>query len=34
VYHRLLLPDPPITPDFADRLIDNLFAGIGRGPPS
>lgn len=27
-YHRLLLPTLPLTPDFADALVDNLAAGI------
>jgi AcrR family transcriptional regulator len=27
-YHRLLLPDQPITVEFADALVDNLFRGI------
>lgn len=27
-YHRLLLPDQPLTLDFADVLVDNLFRGI------
>jgi AcrR family transcriptional regulator len=27
-YHRLLLPDQPLTDEFADRLVDNLFGGI------
>jgi AcrR family transcriptional regulator len=29
VYHRLLIPDEPITPAFADALIDNLLRGVG-----
>ena len=28
-YHRLLLPDEPLDHAFADRLVDNLFRGIG-----
>lgn len=28
VYHRLLVPDEPITPDFIAALLDNLFTGI------
>ncbi|MFF7331643.1 TetR/AcrR family transcriptional regulator C-terminal ligand-binding domain-containing protein [Streptomyces sp. NPDC008150] len=28
VYHRLLLPAQPLTPDFADRLVANLLQGI------
>jgi AcrR family transcriptional regulator len=27
-YHRLLLPDQPLTQEFADGLIDNLFQGL------
>ncbi|MBB5167389.1 TetR/AcrR family transcriptional regulator [Mycobacterium sp. AZCC_0083] len=27
-YHRLLIPDQPLTPEFADALVDNLFGGI------
>jgi AcrR family transcriptional regulator len=27
-YHRLLLPDHPLTDDFVDGLVDNLFHGI------
>lgn len=27
-YHRLLLPDQPLSEGFADTLIDNLFHGI------
>lgn len=27
-YHRLLLPDQPLTHTFADNLLDNLFTGI------
>ena len=27
-YHRLLLPDQPLTEDFVDALVDNLFHGI------
>ncbi|MGC5012158.1 TetR-like C-terminal domain-containing protein [Streptosporangium sp. DT93] len=27
-YHRLLLPDEPLTPAFADALVDNLGRGI------
>ncbi|WP_433716462.1 TetR/AcrR family transcriptional regulator [Nocardia sp. CA-084685] len=33
-YHRLLLPDQPITITFADHLIDNLFHGIGNEAPA
>jgi AcrR family transcriptional regulator len=28
-YHRLLIPDQPLTPGFVDALVDNLFGGIG-----
>jgi AcrR family transcriptional regulator len=27
-YHRLLIPDVPLTDDFVDTLVDNLFGGI------
>jgi AcrR family transcriptional regulator len=27
-YHRLLLPDQPLTSEFVDALVDNLFGGI------
>ena len=27
-YHRLLLPDQPLTREFVDALVDNLFRGI------
>jgi hypothetical protein len=27
-YHRLLLPDQPLTHEFVDALVDNLFGGI------
>ncbi len=27
-YHRLLLPDQPLTHEFVDALVDNLFRGI------
>jgi AcrR family transcriptional regulator len=27
-YHRLLIPDQPLTHEFADALVDNLFDGI------
>ncbi|MFJ8494588.1 TetR/AcrR family transcriptional regulator C-terminal ligand-binding domain-containing protein [Streptomyces sp. NPDC094038] len=30
-YHRLLLPDEPLTEDFADRLVANLLHGVGTG---
>ena len=29
-YHRLLLPDQPLTDEFVDALVDNLFHGIAR----
>jgi AcrR family transcriptional regulator len=29
-YHRLLLPDQPLTDDFVDALVDNLFHGISE----
>ncbi|MBU8812594.1 TetR/AcrR family transcriptional regulator [Mycolicibacterium goodii] len=28
-YHRLLIPDHPLTERFVDGLVDNLFRGIG-----
>lgn len=28
VYHRLLVPDEPVTPAFVDALVDNVFDGI------
>ena len=31
VYHRLLVPDEPVTPAFVDALVDNLFAGVAPG---
>jgi AcrR family transcriptional regulator len=27
-YHRLLLPDQPLTDEFVDALVDNVFHGI------
>jgi hypothetical protein len=27
-YHRLLIPDQPLTAAFVDALVDNLFGGI------
>ena len=27
-YHRLLLPDQPLTDEFVDALVDNIFRGI------
>jgi AcrR family transcriptional regulator len=27
-YHRLLVPDLPLTSEFVDALVDNLFGGI------
>jgi AcrR family transcriptional regulator len=29
-YHRLLLPDQPLTPEYVDALVDNLFRGIAE----
>ena len=29
-YHRLLLPDQPLTDEFVDALVDNLFRGIAE----
>jgi AcrR family transcriptional regulator len=29
-YHRLLLPDRPLTHEFVDALVDNLFGGIAE----
>jgi len=29
-YHRLLLPDQPLTDEFVDALVDNLFHGIAE----
>jgi AcrR family transcriptional regulator len=29
-YHRLLLPDQPLTAEFVDALVDNLFRGISE----
>jgi len=31
-YHRLLLPVEPLTTEFVDKLIANLFEGIGPRP--
>ncbi|WP_127571097.1 TetR-like C-terminal domain-containing protein [Georgenia faecalis] len=28
VYHRLLVPDEPVTDEFLDAVVDNLFRGI------
>ncbi|MUM19337.1 TetR/AcrR family transcriptional regulator [Mycobacterium sp. CBMA271] len=28
-YHRLLVPDQPLTESFVDALLDNVFTGIG-----
>ncbi len=30
VYHRLLIPDEPVTEGFADALVSNLLGGIAR----
>jgi hypothetical protein len=27
-YHRLLIPDQPLTTAFTDRLVTHLFTGI------
>ena len=27
-YHRLLIPDQPLTKQFVDTLVDNLFGGV------
>jgi AcrR family transcriptional regulator len=29
-YHRLLLPDQPLTHEYVDALVDNLFRGIAE----
>lgn len=31
-YHRLLLPSKPLTTEFVDQLIANLFQGVSPGP--
>ncbi|PZG41538.1 TetR family transcriptional regulator [Spongiactinospora gelatinilytica] len=31
VYHRLLIPDEPVTDDFVVALVNNLLDGIGFG---
>ncbi|PUB21605.1 TetR family transcriptional regulator [Promicromonospora sp. AC04] len=31
VYHRLLVPDEPVTEAFANALVNNLLGGIARG---
>ncbi|NGN93448.1 TetR/AcrR family transcriptional regulator [Nocardioides sp. KC13] len=28
VYHRLLIPDEPVTPEFATALVDNIMDGV------
>lgn len=33
VYHRLLMPAQPVTTDFVDRLIANLFHGVAPATP-
>ncbi|MEV7405321.1 TetR-like C-terminal domain-containing protein [Streptomyces sp. NPDC091267] len=33
-YHRLLMPAQPLTKEFADRLITNLFQGVAPAAPS
>jgi AcrR family transcriptional regulator len=30
-YHRLLLPDKPLTEEFVDALVDNIFRGVRDG---
>ncbi|MEW1772088.1 TetR/AcrR family transcriptional regulator C-terminal ligand-binding domain-containing protein [Streptomyces sp. NPDC086777] len=30
-YHRLLLPDEPLTEEFAEQLVANLLRGVGTG---
>lgn len=30
-YHRLLIPDRPLTEEFAEALVRNLFRGIRAG---
>lgn len=32
VYHRLLIPDEPVTDEFIDALVTNLFDGIAAEP--
>ncbi|MCX5386805.1 TetR/AcrR family transcriptional regulator [Streptomyces sp. NBC_00083] len=32
-YHRLLMPAQPLTTEFADRLIANLFLGLAPAAP-
>jgi hypothetical protein len=32
-YHRLLLPDQPLTETFADALVQNLMAGLRPAGP-
>jgi AcrR family transcriptional regulator len=34
VYHRLLVPDEPITTEFVDSLLGNLFGGISGNTPA
>ena len=33
-YNRLLVPDQPLTDEFAAALVHNLLVGIGKPPPS
>lgn len=33
VYHRLLLPAQPLTTEFTDQLVTNLFQGVSPVPP-
>jgi AcrR family transcriptional regulator len=32
VYHRLLMPAQPLTTEFVDQLVANLFQGVAPGP--
>ncbi|WP_051951781.1 TetR-like C-terminal domain-containing protein [Actinacidiphila yeochonensis] len=32
-YHRLLLPNLPLTEEFAAQLVDNLLHGVAAGAP-
>lgn len=34
VYHRLLIPDEPVTEDFVTALVHNLLDGVRGGPAS
>lgn len=33
VYHRLLIPDEPVTDDFVVALVNNLLDGVAPHPP-